>query len=206
MTSSINPLTAPSWMVRQATLLPGVHDLITRSKTTHLAKQKAQMNPRCSSGGLRDCDQGRELQHVTLDGVPDCCEPLWFGTAFVSETWRQAQTSLSGDVLVGWTCGFTEIYVWNILRVFCLSTQSSHAEQGQQGQECSLSSASKCLPLPEALTPPKKRETRIQTLFPFSDKAQQSTKKTGQGRTKFWRFHQKPFSYESQPCLKIKIH
>ena len=53
MTSSIYPLTAPSWMVRQAILLPGVHDLITRSKTTHLAKQKAQMNPRCSSGGLR---------------------------------------------------------------------------------------------------------------------------------------------------------
>lgn len=40
-------------MVRQALQLPGVHDLITRSKTTHLAKQKAQMNPCCSLGGLK---------------------------------------------------------------------------------------------------------------------------------------------------------
>lgn len=47
------PLTGPSWMVRQAIQLPGVHDSITRSKTTHLAKQKAQMNPCCSLGGLK---------------------------------------------------------------------------------------------------------------------------------------------------------
>lgn len=53
MASSIYPLTGPSWMLRQAIQLPGVHDLITRSKTTHLAKQKAQMHPCCSLGGLK---------------------------------------------------------------------------------------------------------------------------------------------------------
>lgn len=143
MTSSIYPLTAPSWMVRQAIPLPGVHDLITRSKTTHLAKQKAQMNPHCSSGGLR----------IVIKAV-NCSMSLWMAyLTAVSHCGLGQLLYLKHESRL--RPAYLEMCWWAEHVVLLRSISgtfwgSSRAEQGQQGQECYLFHASKWLPLPEA--------------------------------------------------------